>query len=570
MSKRFLAFIIAVAMMITMLPLAASAEGEAFKKTVGETESYTNSLSYTTSNGTCRFDMLRDATISRTCWGGTFTNNMNVVVDLGGYTLTCTASSNFDNIYFHSGMKNSTVTFQNGTVILAGDNNGFGVQGTNNTLVLGDDLTVVGGTTCPVVIFGDGNTVTTAADISVTDDFAIATNGSDTANSTINVTGGSIVSTGEVAIYNPSGDLNISGGSITGSTAVYVKSGVTSITGGTITGNGPETPYQYWGSGCYSTGDAIVIDNCGYPAGDPFLKISGGTIVSDNALAVGSYAYGEGRQPIRGFAMGGLYSSEITVEDCASGYVPGISGDYYTVDVVPATLRDLLIASKPTKQVYLVGERLDLTGLVVTLDDVVIPTDALEIEGFDSSYPNTTVVNVHYHGLKRAFSLKVVAGDQLRGIRLASKPSKLVYTVGESVSKTGMEVYARYYNERDGEREVKLSNISVTINGIDKTQAGLQTAVATYQGATARFTVRYNEAKSLIGITISSKPAKLVYAVGEEIDTTGLAVKAYYSDGTNEIVTDGLTASLDTASAGVKKATVSLGNYTASFSCRVR
>ncbi len=105
-------------------------------------------------------------------------------------------------------------------------------------------------------------------------------------NTTITINGGLIKAENSIAVYHPQiGDLIINGGTIEGATAVYVKSGKLTVTGGTIKGTGEAAEYKYNGKGAEATGDAIVLDVCGYPGGDPsaFVISSKATITSDNA-----------------------------------------------------------------------------------------------------------------------------------------------------------------------------------------------------------------------------------------------------------------------------------------------
>lgn len=130
---------------------------------------------------------------------------------------------------------------------------------------------------------------------------------------TINIEAGAVIkNTNEdgVGIYYPNtAALNIKGGTITGATGVYVKSGKTTITGGTINGVGAKADYKYDGNGCNSTGEAFVVDKCNYPGGDPTVEIKGGTFVSKNANAVGSYVGNNATNPLTGFVTGGTFSS---------------------------------------------------------------------------------------------------------------------------------------------------------------------------------------------------------------------------------------------------------------------
>ena len=127
------------------------------------------------------------------------------------------------------------------------------------------------------------------------DSAAISTNGTDKLVSKITVYDGANVSSADIGIYLPSGNLTISGGTVTGKTAVYVKSGTVNITGGTLAATGAAADYSYNGNGANATGDAIVIDSCGYPGGAPTVTISGEpTFTCDaNAKHIGNYVYQE-------------------------------------------------------------------------------------------------------------------------------------------------------------------------------------------------------------------------------------------------------------------------------------
>lgn len=154
---------------------------------------------------------------------------------------------------------------------------------------------------------------------------------------TINIEAGAVIkNTNEdgVGIYYPNtAALNIKGGTITGATGVYVKSGKTTITGGTINGVGAKADYKYYGNGCSSTGEAFVVDKCNYPGGDPTVEIKGGTFVSKNADAVGSYVGNNATNPLTGFVTGGKFSSNpsVFVADTNLVVVPNVGKTEYTV-----------------------------------------------------------------------------------------------------------------------------------------------------------------------------------------------------------------------------------------------
>ena len=182
-----------------------------------------------------------------------------------------------------------TVTVDNGTIV--GRVDGYD----SAKLTIAKDAVING----QLIVWGDGTEgdagcktpeVTVNGTITNTGDAAISTNGTDMsgANIIIGATA-KITSTDDIAIYLPSGNLTVNGGEITGATAIYQKSGSVTVNGGTITGNGTKTDYSFNGNGANATGDAIVVESCGYPNGAPETAIKGGTIASANGLQVGYY-----------------------------------------------------------------------------------------------------------------------------------------------------------------------------------------------------------------------------------------------------------------------------------------
>ncbi len=124
---------------------------------------------------------------------------------------------------------------------------------------------------------GSNNVTVNGGTISATG-FAISGNGSTGKGGTvINVNGGKLLSTGDAAIYHPqSGLLNINGNPVlSGKSALYIKSGTVSITGGKfIAILSEKVNYNFNGNGANATGDAIVVDACNYPGGNPCVEAS--------------------------------------------------------------------------------------------------------------------------------------------------------------------------------------------------------------------------------------------------------------------------------------------------------
>lgn len=202
-------------------------------------------------------------------------------------------------------------------------------------------MTVSGGTinsTCYGIYVGTGNTLTVSGgSITSTNAAAISGNGSTGQEGyNIIINGGTIASVNSVAIYHPNaGNLTINDGTITGPTAIYVKAGNLNVTdgadvslnGGTITGTGTGLSFEHSGDGCNPTGDALVIENCGYPGGTPVVAITGGTFeATGDGKAVASYGY-DTYEAVENFVSGGTFSTAVPEEYCAEGYIPKDNGD---------------------------------------------------------------------------------------------------------------------------------------------------------------------------------------------------------------------------------------------------
>lgn len=256
------------------------------------------------------------------------TYSTSSTIDLGGHTITSTYSNKSYCAIQNSYCSSATLTFKNGTLDVQGECVVAMNATYNTTIVLDSDFTLK--TNCGGVLLeykpnpstsrpiaGNGYLVMNAGSKIVNTGAcaAVQTNGSAGNNSNITINGGQIISNNGVGIYKPdAGTLTINDGEISGQTAVYAKSGTTTINGGTFNGTGAQAEYAYNGSGCNPTGDAFVVDNCGYPGGVPVVSITGGTFASTKAASVASYAYsGDGteRTPVVGFVSGGTFTPDV-------------------------------------------------------------------------------------------------------------------------------------------------------------------------------------------------------------------------------------------------------------------
>ena len=221
-----------------------------------------------------------------------------------------------------------------------------------------------------------------------------------------------------------------------------------------------------------------------------------------------------------------VYNREATAEEVAAMYEP--------YKPAPKREGDIILQSKPSKMYYAIGEELDLTGLKVAtkMDGITTPiaVEDCEITGFDSSVAGDVRISVKYETadaiFTNSFTLKILPKPSVIGIGLVTKPVKLYYNVGEELDITGLSILAK---NPDGSTEYVSEGLEVT--GYDSAVIGNQVVTVTYEGQTTRFTVS-TRSVNVIGIGLQTKPGKLTYQYGEELDTTGLTILAKYSDGT--------------------------------------
>lgn len=204
------------------------------------------------------------------------------------------------------------------------------------SVTIGEDVTVIGNTILLANADNGKLTVYGTIDTTGTQNTPIMGNGNGRSENTVITIkeGAKIIADadlGVAAIYHPQdGTLNIEGGEISGATGIYMKAGVLNMTGGVVKGSGEAVDYTYSGDGYTSTGDAIVLDACGYPGGAPAAEIKNGKVASENGQPVSCYLQ-EGFLDIedKQFISGGSFSGDVSqyIEDNYSGLATGV-GEY--------------------------------------------------------------------------------------------------------------------------------------------------------------------------------------------------------------------------------------------------
>ena len=356
-----------------------------------------------TTEGQQTIVLLHDVTVTETLKFGKTYNDIPTILKMQGFTITgdgCRALQIVNGHLRIEGRSNkdteSIITSTGigiaSSVIRVGAEGAVANSKQNLSLAMG--VTVTTDCSYGITVFGDkteilsvenSKVISTANHNADYDGCAIATLGTDKTTASVTIKSGAVIKAEDSnAIYMPSGSLLVYGDvgnypTVTGLTGIYAKSGRVTIKGASIYGTGVAQGYIYNGNGGVPTGDALVIDNCGYPAGVPtvsFGDTNAPKFESANAKPIGSYAR-DGYTKVTGFVDKGTFNKAIDKDLLADGYVckyNAAEGNYGVAttencvakvgDIYYATLQDAIDAAQNGATVVLVKD-VDLTKTVV-------------------------------------------------------------------------------------------------------------------------------------------------------------------------------------------------------------
>lgn len=267
--------------------------------------------------------------------------------------------------------------------------------------------------------------------------------------------------------------------------------------------------------------------------------------------------------------VGTLYYYCVVTNTSGGQYVSAESG------VIAVTVEDLILESisvhaLPAKTAYIVGDKLDASGLIIALN-YHNGSSALVSEGFsvtptklDAAGEQT--VNVGYGGMECSFTVTVEAPqEQIEGIGVLNRPSKTNYTVGEELNASGLSV--RVYTN-NGYRDVYTGLICTPI--LFETP-GDQVVTVSYGGKTCTFTVNVAADVKPVSLAVSKLPVKTEYTVGDKLDVTGLTLRQTDSANAYTDITEGFTCEPELLDkAGQQEITVTYGALSCRFTVTVK
>ena len=226
-------------------------------------------------------------------------------------------------------------------------------------------------------------------------------------SSDVTINGATIKATNDNGIQlNGKGAFSITNSEITGGTGIYIKAGTLTLENTKVTGTLTPVNYSYNGNGANATGDAVVIDACNYPGGNPTIAIKSGEFTGSKA-AIGYYRHsGSDSAATPGTAAisitGGTFNTDVSAY-VADGYilnngtveklgetnaVAKVGNTYYktladavaaadnaTVTLLKNTTEDITIASDKTVTLDLAGHKLtNVSGHTITNNGTLFVT----------------------------------------------------------------------------------------------------------------------------------------------------------------------------------------------------
>ena len=198
------------------------------------------------------------------------------------------------------------------------------------------------------------------------------------------------------------------------------------------------------------------------------------------------------------------------------------------ITVAEKTLSGLTIKQAPYRTAYVVGEKFDATGLVLTAQyNDGTSFDATGQFTF-SDVPltsETTFVEVTYKNYTDVVCNVPVSVYEKEGLVLTVKtsPAKTVYVEGQTFDPTGLVLYASY-GGKVGFDVTEGISFDKTALSIDDTAV-----VATWEGASVDIPVTV-VAKAINRLTVKTQPSKTVYIEGEVFDPAGLVIGVQWND----------------------------------------
>ena len=245
--------------------------------------------------------------------------------------------------------------------------------------------------------------------------------------------------------------------------------------------------------------------------------------------------------------------------------IEGVSA-YFDVTVTEKKVRTIAVDSLPTKTTYQQGESINTGGMTLKVNYTDGTTKTVR-SGWsvtcDTSSAGRKTVTVSYEGKTTQFYITVEEAA-VTAIRVVTQPDKLLYTVGDTIDLTGLELSVT----RGGKStSISWPDSGITCSG-DLSKAGESSITVRYGGQSANIRISVKE-PAVEMLTVLILPDQLTYAPGEDLDTSGMVLLAEYENGTSARITDGYRTFYDFSESGKADVIVTYSGAEASFTVTV-
>ena len=239
----------------------------------------------------------------------------------------------------------------------------------------------------------------------------------------------------------------------------------------------------------------------------------------------------------------------------------------YSIEIqrLNSEIKSIEITKLPIKTEYIEGEKIDITGMVVTAtysDDTTSETTDYEINLKDELKISDEKVIVTYGGKSAEFEI-IVKENAVTKLEITKQPTKIEYIEGQNFDATGMVIKGTLL---DGtEKEITDYTIE-NGNGLSKNIIEVEIKYGKLS-AYVPITVKEN---IVTKIEITKQPDKTQYFVGESFDQTGMIVTATFLDGTEKEITNYQITKTDALGIKDKIITIECDGMTADVAITVK
>lgn len=302
----------------------------------------------------------------------------------------------------------------------------------------------------------------------------------------------------------------------------------------------------------WAIGDSVVT-NCFYLDGAG-KSTSGATMLT------------EAQMKLQSMYAGFDFENTWIIDPLTSYKYPQLRSNRQDTDKVVEVIE---IVTEPTKIAYYTGDKLDVTGGVITVyyvdgssENMAITSDMVSQEPLTELGINEATVT--FRGASCSYYINVTEKPNILTLTLISEPDNTVFVKNTSLDFTGCTAIATYDNNTSEAFEITPEMTT----GADISTVGVQTVKFTHDGLEVEFQIEVIPIK-IASIEIISLPTKLIYIEGQDLETDGLKVIANYNNGTTKEVTD-YSVSGYSSEVGVHTVVVSHSNKTDTFEVTVK